>query len=68
MSHVGRRQFVCGTQDAPGGRVSAAVGHTWADCWDPAMPAAKYVTSFLVEAVNRSYIPALTAHRLHTRV
>lgn len=46
--------------------MSAAVGHTQADCWDPATPAAKYVTSFLVAAVNGSYIPALTAHRLHS--
>lgn len=62
MSRVGRRQFVYGTQDATGGCVSAAVGHTRADCWDPAMPAAKYFTSFLAAAVNGSYIPALTAH------
>lgn len=66
MSRVGRWQFVCGTQDAPGGHVSAAVGHTQADCWDPAMPAAKYITSFPMAAVNGSYIPALMAHRLHT--
>lgn len=68
VSRVGRRQFVCGTQDDKGGRASAAAGHTRADCRDPGTLAVKYFPSLLVAAVNGSHIPALMAHRLHTRI
>lgn len=66
VSRVGRRLFVCGTQDDKGGHVSAAAGHTRADCRDPGALAVKYFPSLLMAAVNGSHTTALMAHQLHT--